>query len=536
MTETLQEIPIESIHESPTNTRRSWGDLEGLAESIRKVGVLQAVLLRPTNGGHEHELVFGHRRFRAAKLAGLDRIPANVRQLTDLEVVEAQVIENNQRTDLHPLEEAEGFRLLQVHGLHAEDIAAKIGRSRSYVYGRLKLTELAEPVRKLFLDEKLSPSVAEVIARIPDEKLQAQAAKDCVGDEYRPPMSFHRAADLIRERYMLVLKDAPFDTGDEQLVPKAGSCLTCPKRTGAQPELFADVKSPDVCTDPPCFDEKRDAAWNQKADAARTAGQHVIEGKKANQVFDQYGYLRRDAGLTDLDAQNYDDPKSRTYRQLLKKAKPATILARDPKGKERELVDNKELGKALKEAGFKSPAREAPSRSSSSSSASSKKAKEERELREQINQRAIGEAVRAVESKQPKGDFWTSLAVRFAARADGSSEIAVRRGLKKDDRVSDHDASKAIEKQIPSMTMDQIRGLLFELSIPPYSGDAELKKILAEVGVDVAAVAKTVKAERKADASGEQMRQAKTWPSVPDADTKKPPKKPAAKKSPARKK
>jgi ParB/RepB/Spo0J family partition protein len=528
MTETLQEIPLDTIHESPTNTRRSWGDLEGLAESITKVGVLQPVLVRPQNGGHE--LVFGHRRLRAAKKAGLDAIPAKVRELTDLEVVEAQVIENAARTDLHPIEEAEGYRLLQVHGVHAEEIAAKVGKSRTYVYNRLKLIELAPEARKLFLDEKFSASVAELIARIPDAKLQVQAAKEFADDPRAWP--FTTAAARIRDRYMLHLKDAPFDVTDAELLPKAGACSSCPKRTGAQPELFAEV-SADFCTDPGCFSDKRDAAWKHKANAARTAGQVVIEGKAAKTVFEQWGGLRHDSGYVDLDQRCYDDPKHRTYRQILKKAKPEVTLARDPKrGKEYELVPKKGLTAALRAAGFKAPERDVPSRSTSSS-ASPKKAKEEREQKEEVHARAIAEAVALVEKKEQSGAFWTAMAGRLLPQIDTAHEVAERRGayegLKDQNGSSNVDAIEKLEKSISSMTMAQIRGLLWELSVPIFCQEPELKRVLSEVGVDLADVAKTVKAERK--------EAAKASATAPEAKSgSAATKKSAAKKSPARKK
>src|SRR6185437_5234070 len=128
---TAQRIPLEKLHESPLNRRRSWGNLEELAATIRSVGILQDLVARPhpTRPG-EFEVIFGHRRLRAAKLAKIADAPVKVRDLDDGQVVELQALENLQRADLHPLEEAESFEILQQkQHLSADDLAVKVGKS-----------------------------------------------------------------------------------------------------------------------------------------------------------------------------------------------------------------------------------------------------------------------------------------------------------------------------------------------------------------------------------------------------------------------
>jgi len=160
-------IPLAYIKPSKTNPRRNFDKekLDQLADSIRKAGVLQPVLVR-TNGT-TYELVAGERRLRAAKLAELETIPAIVRELTDQEVLEIQVVENLQRDDLHPLEEAEGYRhLLAVKGYDAAKIAERIGRSVKYVYDRAKLLSLIDEVQKIFLAGKITAGHAILLARL----------------------------------------------------------------------------------------------------------------------------------------------------------------------------------------------------------------------------------------------------------------------------------------------------------------------------------------------------------------------------------
>lgn len=266
-------VKVEEIRASRIDLR---GEPDGpkfteLVASVKEKGVLQAILVRPlpghAPGRHQYEIVAGRRRLAAARVAGIVSVPALVRELEDAEALELQVIENLQRADVHPLEEAEGYRLL--HEKHKYDIvqlAAKVGKSRGYIYGRLKLGALKGKARDLFLSGELDASVALVVARIPNEALQSKAARTIAEQE----MNYRDALSMVQREFMLALSSAPFDVKDAGLVKVAGACATCPKRTGNQSELFSDVKGADVCTDPVCFRAKSDAAWvRRKAEENR---------------------------------------------------------------------------------------------------------------------------------------------------------------------------------------------------------------------------------------------------------------------------
>ena len=166
-------VPVDSIVRSSTNPRRTFdeADMAELTDSVRRHGVLQPILVRPKwasqtePGGYE--LVAGERRWRAAKEAGLAEIPATVRELTDDDVVEIQVIENLQRSDVHPLEEAAAYRrLLATERYTVQRIAERIGRSAPYVYDRMRLLELVEPAQQLFLDGKITAAHAIILSRL----------------------------------------------------------------------------------------------------------------------------------------------------------------------------------------------------------------------------------------------------------------------------------------------------------------------------------------------------------------------------------
>lgn len=165
-----RKLPLLAIRESKLNPRTHFHKegLEELAASIKQLGVLTPLLVRPV--GDRYEIAAGHRRFRSAKMAGLEFVPCIVRDLTDVELLEILVVENNQRENVHPLEEGAGYKaLLDLGAYSVEGLAQKIGRSRIYVYDRLKLLELGRAGRDLFLSDRISFAHARLISRLPEE-------------------------------------------------------------------------------------------------------------------------------------------------------------------------------------------------------------------------------------------------------------------------------------------------------------------------------------------------------------------------------
>jgi hypothetical protein len=232
------------------------------------------------------------------------------------------------------------------HGLAADDIAAKVGKSKAYVYGRLKLTALCSPARKAFYAEKLSASTALLVARIPHAELQVEAVKRITDAD----MTVRDASDEIQARYMLRLADASFAIADAVLVATAGACTTCPKRTGNQKALFPDVKNDDVCTDPKCFAAKRAAQWEITSQEAVEKGQAVLTPTQHKREFPYQGdQLRQGSKYAALDEKCYFDRDYRSYRKMLgKDAPPVVAIAEHPHtGKPIQLVEKKALTAAL---------------------------------------------------------------------------------------------------------------------------------------------------------------------------------------------
>jgi ParB family chromosome partitioning protein len=174
-----QTVPIEFLAASPLQPRRRFAatELEALADSLRSYGVLQPLLVRPAPGTTPgYEIIAGERRWRAAQLAGLHELPVVVRELADREVLEIALVENLQREDLSPIEEAEGYRrLIDEFGRTQEELAQEIGKSRSHIANTLRLLKLPETVRR-FLDEgKLSAGHARTLLGADDPEALARS-------------------------------------------------------------------------------------------------------------------------------------------------------------------------------------------------------------------------------------------------------------------------------------------------------------------------------------------------------------------------
>lgn len=321
------------------------------------------------------EIVAGERRWIAARSAKLGFIPAVCRELTDLQVIEIQLIENLQREGLHPLEEAEGFAdLMKLKGIRAEAIAETIGRSRSHVFGRLKLLDLTPPAREAFNAGKIDASKAQLIARIPLPKLQAKALKHATSTNWQnEPISFRDFKHwLDNNQFTVALKHATFRLNDAKLLAVAGSCSDCPKRTGNLGDLFADAKDPNVCTDPDCFGRKMALERKRLRAEAEASGRTVISALDIG-----HGSL---VGYIDLDEESdeaFAEPKPetkdedspewaawdrradeftpRTYRQILGDAGKAAAVLLDTGKTLREILPLAEARKLLKPHGVTLP-------------------------------------------------------------------------------------------------------------------------------------------------------------------------------------
>lgn len=167
----VRTLPIELIRPNPDQPRKRIGEaeLEALAESIAEKGVVQPILVRPVENGEAYEIVAGERRWRAAQKARLHDIPALVRELTDKETLEIGIVENVQRSDLNPVEEAHAYRqLIERFGHTQDDVARAVSKSRSHVANMVRLLALPEPVLTSLANGEISTGHARAIASAPD--------------------------------------------------------------------------------------------------------------------------------------------------------------------------------------------------------------------------------------------------------------------------------------------------------------------------------------------------------------------------------
>jgi len=190
----VTEVPLSRIRPNPLQPRRQFdeAELEALAASVAEHGVLLPVLVTQTLDGYQ--LIAGERRFRAAQLAGLERIPVVIRQVAERDQLELALVENLQRQDLNPIEEASAFRqLIDDFGMTQEGVAARVGRARSTVANTLRLLDLDERLQQLIVEGRLTEGHARAIGGLPREQ-QARIADIVVERD----LSTRETEELVR--------------------------------------------------------------------------------------------------------------------------------------------------------------------------------------------------------------------------------------------------------------------------------------------------------------------------------------------------
>lgn len=210
-TDGLRELPVSSIHANRHQPRTVFDEeaLNSLVESVRSLGVLQPVLVRAGENDGQYELIAGERRWRAARRAGLQTIPAVVKQVEDMGALEQAVVENLHRADLNPLEEAAAYQqLIEDFGLTQEQAAKRVGKSRSAIANLLRLFQLPPTVQRAISEGSLSAGHAKVLLSTPDRAYQEALAKRIVAED----LSVRATEQIIREREELEEQLAPTGT------------------------------------------------------------------------------------------------------------------------------------------------------------------------------------------------------------------------------------------------------------------------------------------------------------------------------------
>lgn len=194
-------VKLSKVEPNREQPRKNFDEdsLQELAESLKQFGMLQPILVQ--NRGDYYEIIAGERRWRAAKIAGLKEVPVIVRKLTDQEIVEISLIENIQREDLNPIEEAQAYkRLLTEFHLKQDEVAERVSKSRTAVTNSMRLLKLCDEVQKMVVDDMISTGHARALISIEDpeeqyliaqkifdEKLSVREVEKLVKDLYKPP-------------------------------------------------------------------------------------------------------------------------------------------------------------------------------------------------------------------------------------------------------------------------------------------------------------------------------------------------------------
>lgn len=192
----VQQIPLELIEPNPYQPRQHFDEekLQELAQSIAEFGLLEPVLVRRT--GQTYQLIAGERRVRAARIAGLSEVPALVKDFGDLEVMQVALIENLQREDLNPIEEAEGYqRLIEEFGFTQSQAAQAVGRKRSSIANALRLLNLEESEKQMVREGQLSVGHAKVLLGVANKKKRAELAKKVVSED----LSVRQLEELVKK-------------------------------------------------------------------------------------------------------------------------------------------------------------------------------------------------------------------------------------------------------------------------------------------------------------------------------------------------
>lgn len=176
-------VPIDKINPNPNQPRTHFNEtlLKELADSIRENGVLQPLLVRKKGKGYE--VIAGERRYQASKIAGLEELPVIVKEVDDQKMLELALIENLQRSDLNPIEEAKGYRqLIKASGMTQEALSKAVSKSRSSITNSLRLLDLPEPVQQYLFDGRLTAGHARAILAVPYEEQRIKLADKVVAE------------------------------------------------------------------------------------------------------------------------------------------------------------------------------------------------------------------------------------------------------------------------------------------------------------------------------------------------------------------
>lgn len=354
-------ILISKLSISPLNGRKEIDEIKllELTASVKEKGIQHPITVRPTTSGEDwFEIIAGQRRFKAAQRCGLTEMPAIVKVMSDEEAIEYSLIDNTQREDLDPLDEAaEYVRLMKISkGITIEKIASQISKPRSYVAKRLKLNSLIDSGKNALRSKKIFLGQALLIAPL-NEADQKVALKACL-DGY----TVENENDLVQwieNNIMLSLSAAPWPKKEEFATKiQSVACTVCPKRTGADPDLFGDSKN-DRCFDASCYRAKMESFLYMKREELKLRSERFVQisteyNGKGKDVMGRNYYTTPSKGCENaitgliVEGEGIGHTKRICLEPKCKACRPSYSSSSDNSYRKREAAERKKANRELK--------------------------------------------------------------------------------------------------------------------------------------------------------------------------------------------
>lgn len=383
--------------------RMSRTGLDELKESIRAVGILSPILCYENNKT-QVTIISGHRRAAAAIALKMETVPVIYIKTDSDRAAEAAIIENIQREDLEPLDEAYAMNDIKTNRkLSVTELSLRCGKSDTYVYRRLRLLDLPDLAKQALRNGELSLEGAILMLRIQGKELLRQAAKFLFTGSRRADID-----DIQRcvDSYTNQLSKAPFSIKDALLFSRAGACTDCPKRSSTQSRLFDDVEKKDHCLDATCWREKVKRHGDHQIKVLSEKGAKVIKTTPKGAYKNQDGSISiYSSGFIDLEGTCDNDPKYRKYKALLGKGlDPKDLtLYQEKSGNLRVLMDKEKAHRKIKANGINLHSYGGSSSTSGKKTPAQKVARSKAILRAKAKTRALDEAKKKIMQLLRKG-------------------------------------------------------------------------------------------------------------------------------------
>ena len=295
----IQQIPVASIFPNPKNPRKTYDQnaIEELAQSMDEHGLIQPITVRPIDDAFQ--IVVGHRRWRAALHAEWTDMPCIVREMSDKEVAEAMLVENLQRVDVDPVEEAQAVDSAIEQGMSIAEVALRLGKSRQWVATRMQIACMGKEIHEYLRSERLTIGHLQVLALVRNVELRNQLAKGAA--------SRHMTISELRaevEKEMRSLDDAPWDLiarfeDDEGYIKP---CHICSDQTASQADLFGESKA-NRCIDGECWNRKLEAHIKKVKEDLKEKGVKVVDSCDTWQAKNGYsGFVKNEDQIEKLKA------------------------------------------------------------------------------------------------------------------------------------------------------------------------------------------------------------------------------------------